>query len=154
MDPRAILMGCAGLFLIGVFAVATAGAQLPIPRFGPFGRKPTAQATVALPGAASPGTVTATELWSIYNVDPTRADAMYKNRPVAVSGRVIDVRRDLKGDLLVRLATDQPFDTVRATVTNPNGLATIPSIGQTVALNCTGHGILIGAPILDACAPI
>jgi hypothetical protein len=156
IDPRATIMACAGLFLIAVFAAATAGARLPIPRFG---RQPAAQTAASVtappaPSAPSVATMTATELFSMYNLDPSRADAMFKNRPVAVSGRVTEVRRDFRGDFLLRLATDQPFDTVRATVTNRNGLTTVPAVGQTVALNCTGHGALIGSPILAACAPI
>jgi hypothetical protein len=152
IDPRATIMACAGLFLLGVFGVATAGVQLPIPRFG---RKPAAQAAAPQPEPApSVATVSAAELFSIYNLDPAKADSMYKNRPVAVSGRVTEVRRDFHGDVLLRLATDQPFDTVRATVTNRNGLAAVPTVGQTVALNCTGHGMLIGAPVLGSCAPI
>jgi len=148
-------MACAGLFLIGVFAVATAGAQLPFPGLG---RKaagaasaPAARATGG-PGAA---TITANELWGLYNINAASADARFKNRPVAVSGRVVDVRRDYHGALLVRLATEQPFDTVRATVINHGALGrAVPVVGQTVYLACTGHGALIGSPILDSCSAI
>jgi hypothetical protein len=158
IDPRATVLACAGLFLIGVFAVATAGAQLPFARFG---RKSTAAATGTTPAAPevaalgpSAESITATELFGLYNVDPAKADARFKNRPVAISGRVAEVRRDYRGDLVVRLATGQPFDAVRATALRKYFETSIPAVGQNVALSCTGRGALIGAPILDDCAPL
>jgi hypothetical protein len=159
IDPRALVMGCAGLFLIGIFAVATAGAQLPFPRLGRKAADASPSAPPASAGSAAQGpaieAVTATELWGLYNLDPSRADARFKNRPVAVSGRVTEVRQDYHGNFIVRLGTDQPFDAVRATVMNRHDLGrSVPVVGQTVALNCTGHGALIGSPILDACDPI
>jgi hypothetical protein len=157
LDPRATLLACTGLFFLGIFAVATAGAQLPFPRFGRGGgaaQQPVAAS--AAPAAPAPGeAVTATELWGLYSLDTVRANARFKNRPVSVTGRVSDVRRDLHGDFVVRLGTDQPFETVRATVTKRSVTAhTMPAAGQTVTLACTGQGALIGSPILDACAPI
>jgi hypothetical protein len=155
-DPRAKMLAGAGLFFLGIFAFTAAGAQLRLPRFGRDAAAQPIAAGSSAPGVALAGEpVTATELWSLYNLDAAKADARFKNHPIAVTGRVNDVRRDLRGDYVVRLGTDQPFETVRATVTKRRATARpIPIAGQTITLDCTGHGSLIGSPILDACAPI
>jgi hypothetical protein len=151
-------MACAGLFFLGIFAVATAGAQLPFPRFGRKAEvaEASAPATAVPVGPRVAETLTATELFSLYTLDAHKADARFKNRPLAVTGRVADVRPDLRGGFVVRLGTDQPFETVRATVIKKKVGAALdaPAIGQTVTLACTGHGALIGSPILVACAHI
>jgi hypothetical protein len=153
MNPRSALLACAGFFLIGVFAVATAGAKLPFARL--MGRRAAASPAVQ-PALVAAGTLTATELWDLYSLNAAKADALYKNKTFAITGRVAEVRRDFHNNLVLRLATEQPFETVRATVLNRSDERShaMPNPGQTVALRCTGHGALIGSPILDACVPI
>jgi hypothetical protein len=158
INPRSTLLALAGLFLVGLFAVATINSQkLP---FG-LGR---GRATVAaeawspfVVAARDPShaTLTAAELWSLYNVDSVRADARFKNKSVSVTGTVADVRRDYRGEFMLRLATGDPLETVRATiVSHDDSGRSIPVRGQLVSLRCTGGGKLIGSPVLDGCQPI
>jgi hypothetical protein len=151
-----MLLGLAGLFLIGLFAVATASQKLP---FG-IGRARASASTEWSPfvvAARDPShaTLTAAELWALYNVDDAKADARFKNKDVTVTGTVTDVRRDYRGEFMLRLATGDPLETVRATiVSHDDSERSIPTRGQLVSLRCTGHGKLIGSPVLDACRPI
>src|SRR5204863_4500327 len=77
IDPRATVLACAGLFLIGIFAVTAAGAQLPFPGLGR--KSPGASSAPAALAPRGPGvaTVTATELWSLYNLNAASADARF-----------------------------------------------------------------------------
>jgi putative nucleic acid binding protein len=155
INPRSTLLALAGLFLVGLFAVAT--LKLP---FG-LGRGRAAVAAEAwspfVVAARDPShaTLTAAELWSLYNGDSVRADARFKNKSVSVTGTVADVRRDYHGDFMLRLATGDALETVRATlVSHDDSGRSIPVRGQLVALRCTGRGKLIGSPVLDGCQPI
>jgi hypothetical protein len=158
MNPRAAMLGLAGLFLVGLFAVATVNQRIP---FG-LGRS---RAAVAAAEAWSPfvvaardpshATLTAAELWGLYNADNAKADARFKNKDVVVTGTVADVRRDYGGDVMLRLATGDALETVRATiVSHDDSGSSIPVRGQVVSLRCTGHGKLIGSPVLEGCTPI
>jgi hypothetical protein len=158
LDPRGVMLALSGLFLLGLFAVATVNQRLP---FG-LGRSHVA---VAAAESWSPfvvagrdpthTTLTASELWALYNVDDVKADARFKNKNVAVTGTVADVRRTYDGDVMLRLATGDALETVRATiVSHDDSGRSIPVRGQVVSLRCTGRGKLIGSPVLDACRPI
>ena len=46
-----------------------------------------------------------------------KADARFKNKDVAITGTVADVRRDYRGDLMLRLATGDALETVQLTFT-------------------------------------
>jgi hypothetical protein len=157
VNPRSVLLGLAGLFLIGLFAIATASQKLP---FG-LGRSRANAASeswspyVVSGGDASRGAMTAAELWAMYNDDASAANARFKNKPVAITGTVADVRRDFHGDYLLRLKTGDALETVRATiVSHDDSGRSIPVRGQIVSLRCTGRGSLIGSPVLDGCKPI
>jgi hypothetical protein len=157
INPRSALLGLAGLFLIALFAVATASQKLP---FG-FGRARASASTEAwspyVVAAADPtrGTLTAAELWALYNDDAAKADARFRGKTVSVTGTVADVRRDFRGGFTLRLATGDPLETVRATiVTHDDTGRSIPIRGQIVSLRCTGRGTLIGSPVLESCQPI
>jgi hypothetical protein len=139
-----------GLFLVALFAVATLNPRLPFAR--PRVEAPPAVSTLAVAAPAGVATITAAELWAAYGADVPKADARFKGRTVAVTGTIVDVRRDYKGNLLLRLATGDALETVRATVvTHDDNQRTAPMRGQTVALRCTGRGAAIGAPLLDGC---
>jgi hypothetical protein len=102
----------------------------------------------------SAGTISAKELWGLYNIDGAGADARFKNKPVKVTGSVSDVRRDLGGGMVLRLVAGESFETVRATVHRDFVPTAVPQRGQVVSLSCTGRGALIGSPLLDTCAPL
>ena len=137
--------------------MATAGQKLP---FG-LGRARASASTeswspyvVAAPDPTR-GTLTAAEIWALYNDDAVRADARFKGKTVAVTGTVSDVRRDFRGGFTLRLATGDALETVRATIVSHDDTGrSIPLRGQIVSLRCTGRGILIGSPSLDNCQPI
>ena len=96
--------------------------------------------------------LSAAELWALYNIDDAKADARFKNKPVAITGTVADVRRDFHGDVMLRLATGETLETVRASIINHDDSGrTIPVRGQLVSLRCRGGGKLIGSPELEAC---
>jgi len=158
MNPRSAMLGLAGLFLVGLFAVATLNQRLP---FG-LGRSRAAVAAaeswspfVVAARAPSHATLTAAELWGLYNLDGGKADARFKDKDVAVTGTVADVRRDYRGEVMLRLATGDALETVRATiVSHDDSGRSIPVRGQVVSLLCRGRGKLIGSPVLDGCKPI
>ena len=156
INPRSMLLAMSGLFILGLFAVATVSQKLP---FG-LGRNRAAAATAWSPyvvAARDPvkGVLTASELWALYNVDSAKADARFKNQPVSVTGTVADVRRDYHGEIMLRLSTGDALETVRATIVNHDDSGrSIPVRGQLVSLRCTGRGKLIGSPVLDGCKPI
>ncbi|HVU53023.1 MAG TPA: hypothetical protein VHL80_20210 [Polyangia bacterium] len=156
VNPRSALLGMAGLFLIALFGVATANNRLP---FGLGGRRvnagPEPWSPYVAPRQAGSVTLTAAELWALYNVDAAAADARFKGKPVAVTGTVADVRSDYRGDVMLRLSTGDALETVRAAIVNHDDSGrSIPVRGQVVSLRCTGRGKLIGSPVLDDCNPI
>ena len=108
-----------------------------------------------MPRPAKPVTLSAAELWALYDDDGAAADARFRDKPVAISGTVADVRRDYSGEVTLRLATGDSLETVRATIVNRDDSGrSIPVKGQLVSLRCTGRGRLIGSPVLDQCRPI
>jgi len=155
INPRTTVLFFSGLFLIGLFAVATLSAQnaslrarLPWVHAEPPVAQPSAR-------AASSGMLTASELWGFYNLDLAKADERFKDKTFDLTGTISDVRRDFRGNLLLKLATGEPFDNVRATVTGrEEGLRAMPGRGQVVALRCTGKGAVIGAPLLEGCVQL
>ena len=145
----------AGLFLIGLFGVATANQRLP---FGLGSRRlnagPEPWSPYVAPRGARSATLTAAELWALYNVDAAAADARFKGKPVAITGTVVDVRSDYRGNIMLRLSTGDALETVRASIVNHDDSGrSIPLRGQVVSLRCTGRGTLIGSPVLDSCTP-
>jgi hypothetical protein len=156
LNPKVSLLVVAGVFLAGLFAVASAGPRLP------FGRKDVASvawSAPARPAEAAYGEVaarlTASELWEQYNLDAHKADARFRDKPLAISGVVRDVRKDFRGNVMLRLGTGDALETVRATLINRDDrVGVAPTRGQTVALRCTGRGALIGAPVLDSCVAL
>ena len=146
----------AGLFLIALFGVATVGAQTPLLHSFPWSRAiEPAPAAATAASLRAPGMLTASELWGLYNVDVAKADARFKDKTFELTGTISDVRRDFRGNLLLKLAAGEPFDNVRATVFGRvESLGAVPGRGQIVALRCTGRGAVIGAPLLDGCVPL
>ena len=156
INPRSALLGVAGLFVIALFGVATANQRIP---FGLGGRRanagPEPWAPYTAPRDTAHATMTAAELWALYNDDSAAADARFKNKTVAITGTVADVRRDYRGDIMLRLSTGDALETVRAAIVNHDDSGrSIPIRGQVVSLQCTGRGKLIGSPVLDSCLPI
>ena len=151
------MLALSGLFLIGLFGVATLGSQLQGLRARLGGARvaevsPPPVSRVAL---GSGTMLTAGELWGLYNLDPAKADARFKDKSVEVTGTVSEVRRDFHGNFLLRLGAGQPFDSVRATLLGRvDGAHPVPARNQIVALRCMGRGAVIGAPLLESCVTL
>ncbi len=157
MNPRTTLLLLAGVFLIALFGVATVQQKLPFLRARDVvAADPAPSAVAVIPRVATSGEViSARDLWGLYNLDASRADARFKNKLVSVTGAVADVRREFAGAIVLRLVAGESFETVRAVVVTRDYAPTMaPVRGQVVSLRCTGHGALIGSPLLDACVAI
>lgn len=155
MRPRAILLVLAGLLMVGMFAVAilTGGGATarPVDRsmVAPAPAPPLAVARLV---KGETPELTANDLWAAYTRDRLATDRLYRDRSLVITGTVRSVDRNFEGDMVVRLATPDPLETVNATLatrTDPalNGLAK----GQPVSLLCVGRGGLMGAPLLGSC---
>jgi len=155
INPRSAILGLAGLFVVGLFAVATASQRFPFrARSAQGGSESWSPFVVASRDPAHP-TMTAAELWALYNVDNAKADARFKNKDVSVTGTVADIRRNFSGEYTLRLATGDSLETVRATIVSHDDTGrSLPVRGQVVSLRCLGRGKLIGSPVLDSCRPI
>jgi hypothetical protein len=155
VNPRTAMLLLSGLFLASLFTVATLGPRLS------FGRAHASTAPVdwspPAPISRDPSipSLSAAELWTVYSGDVTKADARFMNKTFDVTGRVADVRRDYRGEVLLRLTTGEALETVRAGLINHDDSGrSIPVRGQTVALRCRGAGMLIGSPVLEACVAL
>jgi hypothetical protein len=155
VNPRTAMLFVSGLFLASLFGVATLGPRLS------FGRAHASTAPVdwsqPAPISRDPSipSLSAAELWTVYSGDVAKADARFMNKTFDVTGRVNDVRRDYRGEVLLRLATGEALETVRAGLINHDDSGrSIPVRGQTVALRCRGAGMLIGSPVLEACVAL
>ena len=94
----------------------------------------------------------ATDLWMAYSRDTVGADRVYRDRSLTVTGIVRSIERNYEGEMVVRLGTGDPFDTVNATLATRNdpALGTLTK-GRPVSLLCVGRGALMGAPQLGGC---
>jgi hypothetical protein len=153
--PRTILLFLAVGLMAGMFAVASASALLPQIRPGepaPAMKAPSDlhQGATTLP-ARTPE-VTATDLWRSYSHDAAGADRLYREHSLVVTGNVRAIERNYEGDVVVRLGTDDAYDTVNATFATRNDpvLAALAK-GHAVSLLCVGRGALMGAPLLGSC---
>jgi hypothetical protein len=159
MNPRVIYLGLAGLFIAGMFAFAGIGSLFPTARVNYA--LPSASAGASLPRATATAPagppaarLTAAELWAAYSQDAVRADHLYKDKPLVVTGRVLVVpTRDFRGNVVLRLGTGDALEMVHAILARRDTLIdSIPAKGQTVSVSCVGRGAAIGAPLLDGCA--
>jgi hypothetical protein len=149
--PRMILLGLAGLLLVGMFAIATASSVI-----GPA-RAPemAAPATTRAPSASASvrtAEISAADLWMAYSRDTAGAERRFRDRSVLVTGTIRSVDRDFEGRTAVRLSTGDAFETVNATMATRDdpALAGV-SKGRPVSLLCVGRGVLMGAPRLGGC---
>jgi tRNA_anti-like len=156
-NPRTLLLLLAVAFIGSIFAVTgvmsvSYGRRRDV--VGPLSATPGTPLTTASTAPAG-DRISAVELWEQYSVNAAHADVRYKNKKVAVTGTVADVRRDYKGNLLLRLTTGDALETVRATVAYHDDSGwSIPTRGQIVSLRCTGGGVQIGSPLLESCLPL
>jgi len=149
--PRTVLLCLAGGLMVGMFAVASAGALLPQAHPSEAVAAPAPSGARAL-AASRALEISATDLWIAYSRDAADADRAYRDRSLTVTGIVRSVDRNYEGDMVVRLGTGDAFDTVNATLATRNdpALAGLAK-GRVASLLCVGRGALMGAPLLGAC---
>jgi ribosomal protein L40E len=153
LRPRSILLAMAGGLMVAMFGVAGAGALMPQahpPETSLSGAERLASAAPAT--SARMPEVSASEMGTAYRLDATAADRAYRERSLVVTGTVRSVDRDYQGDMVVRLGTEDAFDTVNATLAARNDPAVASLVkGRAVSLICVGRGSLMGAPLLGSC---
>jgi hypothetical protein len=148
--PRTILLALSACLLVGMFAVATAGALIS-PRVADTSYAATGEIPGVVPSTAA--TVEASELWMAYHRGASEADRRFKDRPLLVAGTVRSVERDFEGRMVVRFSTGDALEAVNARLAlrnDPGALAIVK--GRRATLACIGKGALIGAPLLGDCA--
>ena len=154
LRPRIILLMLATLLMIGMFAVAALSAFSPGRVTDVTPAPVVAAASVGPPRvpAGQTAELSAADLWSTYTRDRAAGDRLYRDRSLVVSGVVRAVDRNYEGDMVVRLATPDPFEAVNATLATRNDPAVLGlAKGHRVSLLCVGRGALMGAPLLGSC---
>ena len=158
MRPKTMLLLASILLMVGMFTVAVLSAIGVSSRSIVESMQPAAAlaAPAAVPAAhaatANTPELTASDLWSAYLRDRAGTDRLIRDRSVLVSGTVRSIDRNFEGDMVVRLATPDPFDSVNARLAARNDPALAGLVkGQTVSLLCVGRGALMGAPQLAGC---
>jgi hypothetical protein len=97
--------------------------------------------------------VTAIQLYNDYHANEVAADSKYKDKKLAVTGTVNEIRVDIGGDPVVELNSGKPFQTVDAYF--PKSAAdnlTNLKKGDTATFTCRGGGMIIGDPQLRNCS--
>jgi hypothetical protein len=151
LRPRTILLGLAGGLMVAMFGAAGASALMPQSHPAETQLPPARPFASPVPGARTPE-VSASEMWTAYAHDPTAADRAYRDRSLMVTGTVRSIDRDYEGGMVVRLGTEDAFDTVNATLAARNDPAVATLVkGRAVSLICVGRGALMGAPLLGSC---
>jgi hypothetical protein len=151
--PRTILLGLAGGLMVAMFGMAGASAFFPLARSGETPASAAAPPVhLAPPISARTPEVSATDIWTAYSRDAVGADHAYRDRSLVVTGVVRSVDRDYEGAMVVRLGTEDAFDTVNATLAARNDPSVAALVkGRSVSLICVGRGALMGAPLLGSC---
>lgn len=94
--------------------------------------------------------VSARDLFRAYEANEIAADSRYKGKPIEVTGTVEGITSDLMDEPVVQLSAGE-FQSVNASGLDKSVAAAL-SKGQTVTLNCTGAGEVIGSPMLSNCS--
>lgn len=153
-----VLLACAAL-MVGMFTFTIMSA------FGMFAR-PVADGSLVAPAVAAVPAVamdprtaagqipdlTAAELWSAYTRDAAAADRKYRQHSVQVTGTVRSIDRNFEGEMVIRLATPDPLESVNATLaTRTDPVLNTLVKGRSASLLCVGRGAMMGAPMLGGC---
>ena len=96
--------------------------------------------------------VSAPTLYRAYHRNEVAADAAYKGRILDVRGIVSSIDKDFMDQVVIRLATDNEFESVDANLQKSEASqASQLEKGQMVRVSCTGGGMVIGSPVLNDC---
>ena len=114
--PRTILLALSACLLLGMFAVATAGA-LMTPRVAETQLRVAGETPGTVPSISTTAVkVEASDLWLAYTRGALEADRRFKDRPLLVTGTVRSVDRDFEGRMVVRFNTGDALEAVNARV--------------------------------------
>ena len=115
-----------------------------------------ASAAVASPGAAPAATpplaVTSVALAEAYEENEAAADNAYKDKLLAVSGKLDSITKDLTDDTVLVLQGKNAFQNVHAELDSDAASAALSMRkGQKVTLHCVGAGEVASLPMLKDC---
>ncbi|GAA5004802.1 hypothetical protein FNZ56_06750 [Pseudoluteimonas lycopersici] len=94
--------------------------------------------------------LSARDLFNAYQANEIAADGQYKGKPLEISGVIESIDSDVMDEPSVQLSVDE-FQTVAAHGL-PKDVAAQLAKGQSITLNCTGAGEVIGSPVVDHCS--
>jgi tRNA_anti-like len=97
--------------------------------------------------------IEASDLWRSYSANEVAADDKWKKRRLLVVGYLQSVGKDFTDDIILGLRSPNPFMPTRAYLNDSESrtAATLKK-GQRVLLTCTCDGMIMGSPVLKACA--
>lgn len=95
--------------------------------------------------------LSAQALFAAYDANEVSADDQYKGQRLAVTGTVAGINKDFTDSVYVQIDSGQMFQTVDARGIAPD-VASALSKGETVTVECTGNGLMIGSPQLRDCS--
>jgi hypothetical protein len=96
--------------------------------------------------------VTASKLYTDYHKNEVKADLLYRNKALMVTGSIKSISRSIGENYYLALATSEEYFPVQAHFdTKYTSVLADLYKGQKVELYCQGNGLLIGAPMLKGC---
>jgi tRNA_anti-like len=97
--------------------------------------------------------VSATLLYDQYRANEVNADDYYRDRLVAVSGKVAGINKYFSDSTYVELETSNEFESVQAHLANGQAeKASALYKGASVVVVCRGAGMFVGSPELIDCS--
>lgn len=97
-----------------------------------------------------PVDVTAKQLHDDYQANEVRADQMYRDRMLRVTGKVSAIKKDVSDDPYVTISTGNDFESVRAEFSGENALGDLRA-GHKITVRCIGNNVILGSPRLTEC---
>lgn len=96
--------------------------------------------------------VDAMQLYNDYQRNEVSADEKYKGKTLLVTGVVGGINKDYADKAYIKLSTDNMFMSVMARLqAGEVSRASQLSKGQWVVVECVGHGMVAGSPMLSKC---
>ncbi len=96
--------------------------------------------------------VSSHQLFADYHANEVSADSKYKNKYIAVTGRITKIRKDAFDHMVIDLHTPNPFMNTQAIIREQD-LEAVANLKrrQEIMLLCIGQGLFVGSPMLSEC---
>ncbi len=97
---------------------------------------------------------TATRIINTYANNEVKADTIYKDQYVEVTGKVDSIDSDISNNAVIWLSSNNEYEFRRIMANGDNNFiqnATHLDSGQIITLKCLGDGEIAGNPILREC---